>query len=303
MNILITGTNGFIGKAVHTYLKNMENTVISLHYSKPKSAFSDPNCISFPDLLDGKDKISCHTLDAVIHCAAIRHRWGTSREQYYRANVEYPLKIMHYVANNKFGNPIFLFLSSVSVFGWQSENMHDQMPHMPAGDYGWSKSVAETQLLEKSKILKIPLFILRPAIVYGPGDETGMITRLCKLLENGSYIQIGKGENLQHLIYISDVVQAVSSVLSLINEKKTNQISAVTIAGEQTISMSDLVGLLCKKLDCKKKKLKFLTHLHIFYPGLLRFFTAGVYVFQVRSQSFTVKVLILYVDRENMTFH
>ena len=62
----------------------------------------------------------------------------------------------------------------------------------------------------------VPLAILRPAQVYGPGDVASEIPTMLRLLRLGVFPIFGTGENLMvPLIHVSDVVEMAVRVLNL----------------------------------------------------------------------------------------
>jgi nucleoside-diphosphate-sugar epimerase len=150
--------------------------------------------------------------DVVFHTAAIRDRYGTTRQEYERVNVLGTRRLLK-AASGRVGR--FVFVSSVGVFGYPGALNIDETFPLTGGNgrhsYHDSKAAAEkviAQVLESSPA-RIETVIVRPTITYGPGDQDGMLTRLIYMIATGKFFRIGDGRNFIHLTYIADVVRAL----------------------------------------------------------------------------------------------
>jgi nucleoside-diphosphate-sugar epimerase len=81
------------------------------------------------------------------------------------------------------------------------------------GDYHTSKALGEQIVQEHAA--QQAYVIMRPTVVYGPGDMDGMITRLIEMIAARRFVRVGNGRNLLHLTYIDDLVCAIRLAATL----------------------------------------------------------------------------------------
>jgi nucleoside-diphosphate-sugar epimerase len=208
----ITGATGFIGGALAADLyeagwevrllarpSSLSRLASPERYSIIEGDLSRPN----PEL--GRYLEGCNVL---FHAAAIRDRYGTSEEEYFRVNVAGTNHLLE-AALGRVGR--FVHISSVGVYGSPGVlGINENFPLAPgSGKAGYhsSKAAAEEVVMERSA--DIDIVVARPTITYGPGDTDGMVTRLIAMIAAGKFIRVGNGQNHFHLTYISDMVQGL----------------------------------------------------------------------------------------------
>jgi nucleoside-diphosphate-sugar epimerase len=213
MRALVTGATGFIGGALAQRLVDLGWEVRLLRRRSGKSlpAGLQGSRVFFYEF--GKDRAAdlqaaVDGCDVVFHAAAIRNRWGESSKAYEAVNVAGTSDLLRASLGRA---TRFVYVSSVGVVGYPGvlniDESHPVATGAAAGDYHQSKIAAEQVLQEHLR--EIDTVIVRPTITYGPGDETGMITRLIELMSKRRFIQIGSGRNHVHLTYIDDLTQGL----------------------------------------------------------------------------------------------
>jgi dihydroflavonol-4-reductase len=177
--------------------------------------------------------------DVVFHAAAIRDRWGSSPEDYYRVNVQGTSKLLKASVGRV---KRFVYVSSVGVHGYPGAPGIDESypiaPGMKKKNYHGSKAVAESEVMAFASEMEV--VSIRPTITYGPGDQDGMLTRLISLLVSGKFIRIGSGKNHLHLTYITDIIEGL--FLAALHPAASGQ--AFIIAGPESISSGDLIRMI-----------------------------------------------------------
>ena len=196
LSIAITGATGFIGTVLLNHLVDQGFHVRALYRpaSTPRPDQTDSVQWQPGDL---EDIESLRTLvagvDAIVHCAgAVR---GTSLEQFEKTNTAGVTQLLEAAVEQKV--PRFLLMSSLAA----------REPSLSA--YASSKRSGEEALGEYQD--RISCDILRPPAVYGPGDRE--MLPLLQLIKRGIVPIIGGKDSRFSLIYVDDLVAAVSSLL------------------------------------------------------------------------------------------
>ena len=98
-----------------------------------------------------------------------------------------------------------IYLSTVGVMGDIEGQADEKYPYNPETNYEKSKAMAERAVLEYYKRYKLPVIIIRSALVYGPNQYTLKILQKAKDV----FPIIGSGKNKFHLIYIKNLITAL----------------------------------------------------------------------------------------------
>lgn len=227
--VFVTGGTGFVGQNLIKALVRKGFAVKALVRKRKDFTFIK-KLGAFPvlgDLSSIKSK-DLKDIDIVYHCAAIRADWGYTWDDYYRSNV---LGIKNLLEASLNQVKHFIFVSSVKA------------AH-PNTLYGKSKLWAEKEALKYYREKNLPLTIIRPTIVYGPGDDqSGMMVKFIKLIKNHFFMTIGSGENRLHLIYIDDLVKGF-----LLAGQKKGKGQIYNLAYQKPIKIKDLVSLIAQIL-------------------------------------------------------
>jgi len=211
MKALVTGATGFLGSNLARRLVQRGWSVRAL-VRNPAKLSRLAGCeveIARGDLCDARSlRRALHGVDAVFNCAARVADWGT-REEFYRANVQGTQDLA--AASAAAGVKRFVHASSLMVLGLfrDGTTLHESSPYThPHGNYYTeTKIAAEKLLLTWYKTENFPAVIVRPGIIWGPGDTT-FLPRIEGLERKGLLRFIGRGDNNLCLSYISHVVDA-----------------------------------------------------------------------------------------------
>jgi len=107
----------------------------------------------------------------------------------------------------------FIFMSSIAVMGTSSDAPFDAaMEPDPQTDYGRSKLEGERALERELAGSETDWCILRPPVVYGPGNP-GNMERLLRLIGLGIPLPFGAIRNRRSFMYIDNLIDAVLTVL------------------------------------------------------------------------------------------
>ncbi len=241
MRILVTGGTGFIGRRLVNKLLKKGHHVIVLdrNIRNARKIFKDSVELIEADILDQHSlaPLKRKRIDVIYHLAAILDE--TSPEMW-RVNVEGTKNLLETLKNKKLER--FIYLSSLGVLGETKEPAKEDAPYNPETKYEESKAEAERMITYYWLKHGIPYTIIRATIVYGPNETWAQIIKAAK----EGYPIIGSGENLFHLVYVDDVVDALVLALAPIARNKIYH-----IAGPDVLTYKDTYKLICKLLGVK----------------------------------------------------
>lgn len=278
--IFITGADGFIGYHLTRKLvkEGFEVTALIRSKKKLKELKRLKVNIVFGDITDKKLMIDLSTAhNILVHLAAVKSSW-LDRDAIMKVN---SFSIKNFFSLKTSLKHIIL-TSSVYAFGRiLNSTANEEFPLKAYDLYGKSKVLAEDITKRFSKKYNIPYTIIRPAIVYGPGDnDLGLVPKMIKLIEKKRMPIIGSGKNSMHLIYIDDLVDGY---LKVIRHGGSNQ--TYILAGEKTIQLAQLIGLIKKELGIKYSNL----HIPRAFLMLLSHIVENIYLL---GKTFKVKSLL-----------
>ncbi len=224
--ILLTGSNGFVGKKFLSINADKYSIKVAL---LQKTNIAN---ISFKDI------------DTVVHLAGIAHQMQKIDDQIY-FDVNYGLTKDLADAAKKAGVKHFIFISTIKVFGEQNiKLLTENSPCLPKNDpYGESKLKAE-KYLQSIEDENFVVSIIRPPLIYGPGVK-GNVLRLLVLGNKSLPLPFKNLDNRRTMVYLNNFI-------ALINRVIDTKISGVFLAGDtEPISTEKLISEI--RLNLKKK--------------------------------------------------
>ena len=213
LNILVTGANGFVGKALS---KEMIKRGYSARLSMRRidnvaaDAVSAGLYMSIGEI--GPDTNWTHTLkgmDCVIHLAArvhvMRDLAGDPLAEFRRINTAGTARLA--VCAAQAGVRRLVFMSSVKVNGEETTKtpFTENDPAQPCDPYAISKWEAEQALARIARDSGLEVVILRSPLVYGPGVK-GNFRSLMSWVNKGYPLPLGAIHNLRSLIALDNLV-------------------------------------------------------------------------------------------------
>ena len=204
MKVSITGAAGFIGKRVIIRLLEKGHDVTALLLPGEPDEGMD-GCavqrgdITMPETLAG----IMSGADVVIHLAGAVG-YGQTLERCLAINRDGTKNVGAEAV--RAGVRRFIHMSSVSVYGRRPDVPIDEdFPTRKIGDpYGDTKIDAELILRDLERQNVLGLTIVRPTVIYGPGDLL-FLPKLVENLKSGKARVIGSGANTVDLIQVDDV--------------------------------------------------------------------------------------------------
>ncbi len=244
MNILITGSTGFIGRhLVNRLAEDSSNKLFCLLRSEKKAREYLPSNVHliYQDIRD-YDQLKRgidFPVDIIFHCAG----YVTNRDskKLYEVNVLGTENICKLSLELKIKR--FIHLSSVAVVSANIDSpLLEDADYKASNPYGESKIRAEKIVLEyREKGLRAG--ILRPCMVYGE-DEPHLLRILLFLLKYRLYPIVGSGENKFHLVHVENVVDFM--IYAATNESFTEK--PVFIVDREVLSHREVMNIMADSI-------------------------------------------------------
>ena len=185
MNVLVTGSNGFIGKHMCLLLKRKGHTVFEYDLGSTEDEL--------------RDYIS--KADFVIHLAGINRPLTT--EEFYNGNTNFTKKVVDLIKESGKNTPIIM-----------SSSIQASLDN----DYGKSKKMGEDYLFSSG----LPVYVYRLANAFGkwcrPNYNSACAT-FCYNIAHNLEIQIRDREYVVHFNYVTDIVEEFLRVVELKEHK------------------------------------------------------------------------------------
>lgn len=208
--ILVTGGNGFIGRALIAFLEKRGTA------ARAVSRNPAPGCIPVGDMtrqFDWTDLL--HDIDVVIHLAGRAHvlkEEADPVEAFRSVNVDATLALARQAAAA--GVRRFVFVSSIKASGGKTGTrqpfLADDMPK-PVDEYGRSKLEAEKRLFQLGRETGMEITVVRPPLVYGPGVPANFALML-KWAGSGLPSVFGAVNNSRSLVYVENLCDLLARV-------------------------------------------------------------------------------------------
>lgn len=207
MNVLLTGSSGFVGSALLSAMNIRQGVRISVAVRK-RSTGLGPSEFLVDDISgDTEWSNSVIAQHVIIHAAALAHVMTNDTAAFHKVNVAGTLNLARQAAAA--GVKRFIFLSSIGVNGNSSDRpfSSDAQPN-PAEPYAQSKWKAEQGLWQIQRETGMEVVIIRPPLVYGP-RVPGNFGSLVRWIEKGIPLPLGAIDNKRSLVGIDNLVDLI----------------------------------------------------------------------------------------------
>lgn len=220
MRVLVTGADGFIGKALCWELSEKGCEVRGAVRSMEKAARSrlptGMEVVQINQLDKDTDwTYAIHGVDVVVHLAARVHLINKSSAYQLSAYSQINVAGTECLARAAASNAVkrLVYVSSVKVNGDTSEKpLNENDIPAPNDFYSLSKWEAELALHNISKETGLEITILRPPLVYGPGVKANFLN-LFKIVASGLPLPMLSINNRRSFIYLGNLVDAIMTCI------------------------------------------------------------------------------------------
>jgi len=203
MNVLITGSTGFLGQTFINVLSN-SNTIFEL--SKSDTGLTVR--------LDKEVPVFYQVFDMVIHIAGKAHsipKNEIEKNKFFEVNVKGTQNLLRGIELTGFPKQ-FVFISSVAVYGREYGSNINENENLAAKDpYGLSKIKAEQLISDWCQQNNVVCTILRLPLLVGK-NPPGNLGAMLKGIKKGYYFNIGGGKAKKSMVLAKDVAQFIPEI-------------------------------------------------------------------------------------------
>jgi nucleoside-diphosphate-sugar epimerase len=230
MKIAITGSTGFIGKALKNVLsKNAELEIIEINASEG---------LNILDLELLKQKVPA--FDVLIHLAAkifVPNSYETPFD-FYNVNVTGTL---HALELCKMHNARIIFMSSYVYGQPQKFPISESHSTSPFNPYASSKLLGEDLCKSYAIFHNVPCTILRLFNIYGPLQPNHfLIAKIADAIKNNTKIELQSAKPKRDYVHVNDVVDSIQKSIYYL---PTAPITICNIGSGQSYSPLDIINI------------------------------------------------------------
>ncbi len=249
MRILVTGANGFIGRALCANLTQDGHDV----RRAVRAHDGLENTVEINEMTSGtivQEALS--GVECVVHLAGRAHflgRINQDKEAAYKETNVQLTKRLALLAHNA-GVRRFVFVSSIKVCGEESKDgpLTEEAVPSPVDLYAISKWEAEQALREIEKETGLEVVIVRPSLVYGEGVKANFL-RLLSAVRLGIPLPLSLLVNKRSLVYLKNLVCALSACA--IHPRAAGEIFHVS--DNESLTLPYMVGELSNAMGRKTR--------------------------------------------------
>jgi len=237
MTILVTGATGFLGSALTNELIKRQQTVRILVRDEKKAhaQFGDAVTIIKGDITDtAKVQLAVDGATIIYHLVGRLYHPDVPAELYYQTHVE-GTRVLLKACEGQTQLQRIIHVGTTGVHGITGETpAAEDAPFAPTNPYEASKLEGEQLALKAYQEQGFPVSVVRPGLVYGPGDLH--LLGFFSAIKKGLFRVIDGGKALLHPVYIDDMVEAF-----LLSAEQPQALGrSYNIAGNRPVSIREL---------------------------------------------------------------
>lgn len=216
---LVTGANGFVGRALCEVLRERGQPMRAVVRGAAHNLATATNVAAVGSI--GPETDWSATLDgigAVVHLAARVHVMHENAPDalaaFRQVNTHGTLNLARQASVA--GVKRFVFMSSVKVNGERTQPgraFTEADPPMPQDSYGLSKDEAERGLHKIGADTGMEVVVIRPPLVYGPGVKANF-DALIRGVRRGLILPLGVVDNRRSLVALGNLIDFITTCVT-----------------------------------------------------------------------------------------
>lgn len=200
MDVLVTGSSGFLGKILFSFLKDKYSVFELQNLNAQKKIRLEKEVPNFN-----------HSFDLVIHAAGKAHsipKLEQEANKFFDVNVVGTQNLLYGL--ELIGVPkYFVFISSVAVYGIEHGFSISERTELKAKDpYGLSKIQAEKLIIDWCNKNNVTCTILRLPLLVGQ-NPPGNLGNMIRAIKKRYYFNIGGGKAKKSMVLAEDVARFI----------------------------------------------------------------------------------------------
>lgn len=264
MNILLTGTTGFIGSKF--LAKESAHNFRVVSRAKNECVESDVNCFYIKKLSSAIDWSGAFTkIDVVVHMAAMVHTTDLNLKDnlfdYREVNCNATLHLARSAVQS--GVSRFIYISTINVNEVLNKSGCIESPSTQDA-YAFSKLQAEIGLRKIAEETGLEVVIIRPPLVYG-ANAPGNFGKLFDLAKKNLPLPLGAINNMRSLVGIDNLVDLIAVCID--HPKAAN--NTFLVSDDHDVSTSDLLKSMVVATGKKPRLIPIPLTVLRFFAGLL----------------------------------
>jgi nucleoside-diphosphate-sugar epimerase len=245
MTAVVTGATGFLGSALVTALLNRQQAVriLARDEHKARQRFGDAVTISPGEITDaGQVQRAVDGATTIYHLAGHLYHPSIPAALYRQTHVE-GTRVLLSACQGQTQLRRIVHVSTTGVYGVTGETpAAEDASFAPTNPYEATKLEGEQLALQAYQEQGLPVTVVRPGLVYGPGDLH--LLGLFVSIKKGLFRVIAGGKAFLHPVYIDDLVAA----LLLCAERSQAAGRSYNIAGELPVTVRELASAIAHAL-------------------------------------------------------
>jgi len=237
MTAVVTGATGFLGSALVTALLNRQQAVriLARDEHKARQHFGEAVTISPGEITDaGQVQRAVDGATTIYHLAGHLYHPSIPAALYRQTHVE-GTRVLLRACQGQTQLRRIVHVSTTGVYGVTGETpAAEDASFAPTNPYEATKLEGEQLALQAYQEQGLPVTVVRPGLVYGPGDLH--LLGLFVSIKKGLFRVIAGGKAFLHPVYIDDLVAA----LLLCAERPQAAGRSYNIAGELPVTVREL---------------------------------------------------------------
>jgi nucleoside-diphosphate-sugar epimerase len=208
--VLVTGATGFTGSVLARKLALAGMRVSAVARPSSNTGPLDDLDIRWHrgDVFDGRVvREAAGGAEYVFHVAAA-YREARHGDEFYRAVHVASTRLLAEAAAGSPGFKRFVHVSTVGVHGHIDDPPADETYRFRPGDiYQRTKAEAELWIRDFARTRGLPLAVIRPTGIYGPGDRR--LFKIFRMAAGPVFPILGRGRCLYHLVHVEDLANVL----------------------------------------------------------------------------------------------
>ena len=245
MKILVTGSEGFVGKKLITRLLERGYEVEGID-----RVFAPTPEYKYQKIdLCNNIQLNPSVYDLVIHCAAAKGDWDISDKEFYDDNVLATENLLDYVRKCEVKK--IIHFSTVAIYSRDVTDGGESTKIEPDSVYGQTKLDSEILIRKYAQESGIPTVVLRPSVIYGRNNYANMFN-LIQQLNRALPFQINPIGITKSHVSVRNVVDVVLRFSD--PSYSVNGLEIYNLTERPYYDLNTMISIICNELQVKPPK-------------------------------------------------